>query len=69
MEPRITQRRPGNEVVPAAPSHNEMGAGDKPLHERDPEAWNALLAEGNASQPRKRVATDARYLHRGTAVI
>jgi 8-oxo-dGTP diphosphatase len=31
---------------------------DKQLYERDPEAWNAHLAEGNARQPRKRVATD-----------
>lgn len=30
-----------------------------PLYERDPEAWNAYLAEGNAKQPRKRVAVDA----------
>jgi 8-oxo-dGTP diphosphatase len=28
------------------------------LYESDPEAWNAYLAEGNARQPRKRVATD-----------
>ncbi|MBO2448727.1 NUDIX hydrolase [Actinomadura barringtoniae] len=31
---------------------------DKPLYERDPAAWAAYLAEGNASQPRKRVAAD-----------
>jgi 8-oxo-dGTP diphosphatase len=30
-----------------------------PLYERDPEAWQAHLAEGNAKQPRKRVAVDA----------
>ena len=30
-----------------------------PLYERDPEAWQAHLAEGNASQPRKRVGADA----------
>jgi len=35
-----------------------MGADERPLYERDPEAWNAALAEGNARQPRKRVATD-----------
>jgi 8-oxo-dGTP diphosphatase len=35
-----------------------MGADEQPLYERDPEAWNASLAEGNARQPRKRVATD-----------
>jgi 8-oxo-dGTP diphosphatase len=33
-------------------------APDKQLYERDPEAWNAYLAEGNARQPRKRVAAD-----------
>ena len=31
---------------------------DQPLYERDPEAWNAYLAEGNARQPRKRVSAD-----------
>lgn len=31
---------------------------DAPLHERDPEAWRAHLAEGNATQPRKRVSAD-----------
>jgi 8-oxo-dGTP diphosphatase len=35
-----------------------MGDDDRPLYERDPDAWNASLAEGNARQPRKRVATD-----------
>jgi 8-oxo-dGTP diphosphatase len=35
-----------------------MTAHDKQLYERDPEAWNAHLAEGNARQPRKRVAAD-----------
>jgi hypothetical protein len=28
-----------------------MGADKRPLYERDPEAWNASLAEGNARQP------------------
>jgi ADP-ribose pyrophosphatase YjhB (NUDIX family) len=28
------------------------------LYERDPEAWNAYLAEGNAKQARKRVSAD-----------
>ena len=28
------------------------------LYERDPEAWNAHLAEGNARQARKRVSAD-----------
>ncbi|GAA2653756.1 NUDIX hydrolase [Nonomuraea recticatena] len=31
---------------------------ETPLYERDPEAWNAYLAEGNAKQPRKRVGAD-----------
>jgi 8-oxo-dGTP diphosphatase len=31
---------------------------EEPLYERDPEAWNALLAEGNAKQARKRVSAD-----------
>lgn len=32
---------------------------DTPLYERDPEAWREHLAEGNAKQPRKRIAADA----------
>ncbi|MEV0346077.1 NUDIX hydrolase [Nonomuraea sp. NPDC050680] len=31
----------------------------RPLYERDPAAWHAHLAEGNARQARKRVAADA----------
>ncbi|MGI9001763.1 MAG: NUDIX domain-containing protein [Pseudonocardia sp.] len=31
---------------------------DAPLYERDPEAWDAQLAEGNATQPRKRISAD-----------
>jgi 8-oxo-dGTP diphosphatase len=31
---------------------------DVPLYERDPDAWHAYLAEGNATQPRKRVGAD-----------
>jgi 8-oxo-dGTP diphosphatase len=31
---------------------------DTPLYERDPEAWRAHMAEGNATQPRKRVSAD-----------
>jgi 8-oxo-dGTP diphosphatase len=31
---------------------------EMPLYERDPDAWQALLAEGNATQPRKRVGAD-----------
>ena len=30
----------------------------EPLYERDPEAYHAHLAEGNATQPRKRVVAD-----------
>lgn len=33
-------------------------ADNEQLYERDPEAWNSYLAEGNARQPRKRVAAD-----------
>jgi ADP-ribose pyrophosphatase len=32
---------------------------ETPLYQRDPEAWWAHLAEGNATQPRKRVSADA----------
>jgi 8-oxo-dGTP diphosphatase len=31
---------------------------EKPLYERDPDAWRAYLAEGDATQPRKRVGVD-----------
>ena len=31
---------------------------ERALYERDPEAWNAYLAEGNAKQARKRVSVD-----------
>lgn len=31
---------------------------DPPLYQRDPEAWEAHLAEGNATQARKRVSAD-----------
>jgi ADP-ribose pyrophosphatase YjhB (NUDIX family) len=30
-----------------------------PLYQRDPQAWEAYLAEGNAKQARKRVSADA----------
>lgn len=33
-------------------------ASEMPLYQRDPEAWQAYLAEGNAKQPRKRVSAD-----------
>jgi 8-oxo-dGTP diphosphatase len=31
---------------------------DTPLYERDPQAWQAYLAEGNARQARKRISVD-----------
>ncbi len=31
---------------------------ESPLYERDPDAWQKYLAEGNATQPRKRVGAD-----------
>lgn len=34
---------------------------DVPLYRRDPEAWQAHLAEGNRTQPRKRVAADVLF--------
>lgn len=34
---------------------------DAPLYQRDPEAWRAHLAEGNRTQPRKRVSTDVLF--------
>lgn len=34
-------------------------SGDDALFRRDPQAWNAYLAEGNAKQARKRVSADA----------
>ena len=32
-----------------------------PLYQRDPEAWQAYLAEGNRTQPRKRVSADVLF--------
>lgn len=34
---------------------------DIPLYQRDPEAWQAHLAEGNRTQPRKRVSADVLF--------
>src|SRR5208282_1770142 len=42
---------------PAQPVGGLVSSED-PLYERDPEAWNAHLAEGNAKQARKRVSAD-----------
>ncbi|GAA2383608.1 NUDIX hydrolase [Catellatospora methionotrophica] len=35
--------------------------GESPLYQRDPEAWQAYLAEGNRVQPRKRVGADVLF--------
>ena len=34
---------------------------EPPLYERDPAAWHAYLAEGNRTQPRKRVGADVLF--------
>jgi 8-oxo-dGTP pyrophosphatase MutT (NUDIX family) len=34
---------------------------ERPLYERDPEAWRAYLAEGNRTQARKRVGADVLF--------
>ncbi|WP_155375024.1 NUDIX domain-containing protein [Catellatospora vulcania] len=34
---------------------------EQPLYQRDPEAWQAHLAEGNRIQPRKRVGADVLF--------
>lgn len=34
---------------------------DIPLYQRDPAAWQAYLAEGNRTQPRKRVSADVLF--------
>lgn len=34
---------------------------DAPLYQRDPEAWQAHLAEGNRKQARKRVGADVLF--------
>jgi 8-oxo-dGTP diphosphatase len=42
---------------------------DAPLYERDPDAWEAYLAEGNAKQARKRVSADALIRDRGGRIL
>ncbi|HZU16176.1 MAG TPA: NUDIX hydrolase [Candidatus Dormibacteraeota bacterium] len=42
---------------------------EPPLYERDPEAWNKYLAEGNVKQARKRVAVDALLRDRNGRVL
>lgn len=43
--------------------------GDVPLYERDPVAWEAHLAEGNARQPRKRVSADLLIRDQGGRIL
>ena len=42
---------------------------DAPLYERDPDAWRAYLAEGNATQPRKRVSADLLVRNAAGAIL
>ena len=42
---------------------------EQPLYERDPQAWQAYLAEGNARQPRKRVSADVLLRDRANRVL
>jgi ADP-ribose pyrophosphatase YjhB (NUDIX family) len=39
------------------------------LYERDPEAWNRHLAEGNIQQPRKRISADALVRDRAGRIL
>jgi hypothetical protein len=45
-------------VEPGAQQRGAPVSSEAPLYERDPEAWRAHLAEGNAKQARKRVSAD-----------
>jgi len=40
-----------------------------PLFERDPEAWREYLAEGNRTQPRKRVSADVLFTDRDGRIL
>jgi 8-oxo-dGTP diphosphatase len=42
---------------------------DVPLYQRDPEAWQAHLAEGNRTQPRKRVGADVLFRDEAERVL
>lgn len=42
---------------------------DRPLFETDPEAWQAHLAEGNRTQPRKRVSADVLFRDEGGRLL
>ncbi|QLQ38384.1 NUDIX domain-containing protein [Micromonospora robiginosa] len=44
-------------------------ADERPLYERDPAAWQAHLAEGNARQPRKRVGADVLLRNRRGEIL
>lgn len=42
---------------------------EPPLYERDPDAWQAHLAEGNRTQPRKRTAADVLFRDEGGRLL
>ena len=42
---------------------------DGPLFDRDPEAWREYLAEGNRTQPRKRVSADVLFSDRDGRIL
>lgn len=42
---------------------------EPPLYERDPDAWQAHLAEGNRTQPRKRVGADVLFRDEGGRIL
>ena len=58
--PRPADVLPADRRRPASPLQRLGGtlSTDGELYERDPQAWNAYLAEGNARQARKRVSAD-----------
>ncbi|GIH06665.1 hypothetical protein Rhe02_47320 [Rhizocola hellebori] len=42
---------------------------EPPLYERDPEAWQAHLANGNRTQPRKRVGADVLFRDKAGRIL
>lgn len=46
-----------------------MANDDRPLYERDPQAFDAYLAEGNAKQARKRISVDALIRDEGGRIL
>jgi 8-oxo-dGTP diphosphatase len=42
---------------------------DVPLYQRDPQAWRAYLAEGNRTQPRKRVSADVLFRDEASQIL